>query len=69
MAALKRMTALTRALTASRMIRVHAPKTYYTYVNEPSMPIPGKEPCWVKTAEEAIENAGLTSGKDQLPGK
>lgn len=38
-------------------------KNFYTYVNEPAMPIPGKEPCWVKTSEEAIQQAGLKSGK------
>ena len=64
MAALKRMTGLTgslKALTASKT-RQHLPKTYYTYVNEPSMPIPNKEPTWVKSAEEAVEQAGLGSG-------
>jgi len=67
MAALKRITSLTRALaamtSASRPCLQHATrKTFFTYVNEPSMPIPGKEPCWVKTADEAIEQAELDSG-------
>lgn len=65
MAALKRMTQLTgglKALTASNTHRLHLPKTYYTYVNEPSMLIPDKEPVWVKSAEEAVEQAGLASG-------
>lgn len=68
MAALKRITSLTRALatmtSASRSCLQRASrKTYFTYVNEPSMPIPGKEPCWLKTADEAIEQAELDSGK------
>lgn len=67
MAALKRITSLTRALatatSASRpCFHRAAKKTYYTYVNEPSMPIPGKKPCWLKTADEAIEQAELDSG-------
>lgn len=67
MAALKRITGLTRALatmtSASRPCIQHAArKTFFTYVNEPSMPIPGKEPCWLKTADEAIEQAELDSG-------
>ncbi|XP_011871694.1 PREDICTED: uncharacterized protein LOC105564140 isoform X1 [Vollenhovia emeryi] len=66
MAALKRITSLTRALatmtSASRpCIQRATRKTFFTYVNEPSMPIPSKEPCWVKTADEAIEQAQLDS--------
>lgn len=66
MAALKHITSLTRALatmtSASRSCIQHATrKTYFTYVNEPSMPIPDKEPCWLKTADEAIEQAELDS--------
>lgn len=65
MAALKRITGLTgrlKALSTSNAHRLHLPKTYYTYVNEPSMPIPDKEPIWVKSAEEALDQAGLASG-------
>uniref|UniRef100_UPI0038B2ED53 hypothetical protein n=1 Tax=Staphylococcus aureus TaxID=1280 RepID=UPI0038B2ED53 len=29
-----------------------APRTYFTYVNEPAQPIPGKEPKWT-----SLENA------------
>lgn len=66
MAALKRIITLSKALTtmtaASRPCTLHASKkTYFTYVNEPSMPIPGKQPCWLKTADEAIEQAELDS--------
>ncbi|XP_020283620.1 uncharacterized protein LOC109854685 [Pseudomyrmex gracilis] len=68
MAALKRITGLThRALatmtTSSRswLQDRTTRKTYFTYVNEPSMPIPGKEPCWLKTADEAIEKSELDS--------
>ncbi|EFN64764.1 4-hydroxybutyrate coenzyme A transferase [Camponotus floridanus] len=69
MAALKRITSLTRALatatsTSRPCFHRAAKKTYFTYVNEPSMPIPGKQPCWLKTADEAIEQAELDS--DQL---
>ena len=66
MAALKQITSLTKVfkvMTASRSNGVLASKNYYTYSNEPGMPIPDKEPCWVQTAEEAIEKAGLTSGR------
>ncbi|KYN17954.1 hypothetical protein ALC57_09735 [Trachymyrmex cornetzi] len=67
MAGFKRITSLTRALAtmtfASRPCLQHATrKTFFTYVNEPSMPIPDKEPCWLKTADEAIEQAELDSG-------
>ncbi|XP_066582090.1 4-hydroxybutyrate coenzyme A transferase [Prorops nasuta] len=66
MATLQRVTSFTRVLAAmsgtTRPACFQASKkTYFTYVNEPSMPIPCKEPCWVKTAEEAIEKAGLQS--------
>ncbi|XP_033208942.1 4-hydroxybutyrate coenzyme A transferase-like [Belonocnema kinseyi] len=64
MAALKQITSLTKvfkAMTATRASRVLASKNFYTYVNEPGMPIPDKEPCWVKTAEEAVQKAGLMS--------
>ncbi|KAL6445892.1 hypothetical protein ACFW04_000939 [Cataglyphis niger] len=69
MAALKRITSLSRALatatSASRpCFQLASRKTFFTYVNEPSMPIPGKTPCWLKTADEAIEQAELDS--DQL---
>ncbi|XP_032675267.1 4-hydroxybutyrate coenzyme A transferase-like isoform X1 [Odontomachus brunneus] len=69
MAALKRITSLTRALatmtSASRPCIQHATrKTYFTYVNEPSMPIPDKGPCWLKTADEAIEQAELDSDQE-----
>lgn len=52
-----------KALAASRASRTLGPKSFYTYVNEPSMPILDRTPCWVKTANEAIEAAGLTSSK------
>ncbi|XP_031842620.1 succinyl-CoA:acetate/propanoyl-CoA:succinate CoA transferase [Nomia melanderi] len=66
MAALKRITTLSKTLntlTAStRACSFQATKkSYFTYVNEPSMPIPDKQPCWVKTADEAIEQAELDS--------
>ncbi|KAG7200876.1 hypothetical protein KM043_003239 [Ampulex compressa] len=66
MAALKRITSLSRALatmtSTSRLCSLqNSRKTYFTYVNEPSMPIIGKEPCWLKTADEAIEQAELDS--------
>ncbi|XP_031786274.1 4-hydroxybutyrate coenzyme A transferase [Nasonia vitripennis] len=62
---LQKMTSLSRALSALRPYRAATAgsKSYFTYVNEPSMPIPNKEPCWVKTAEEALESAGLASNK------
>ncbi|XP_015585358.1 uncharacterized protein LOC107263058 [Cephus cinctus] len=61
MAALKRMTSLTKALSTSWSYRLQMPKTYFTYVNEPAMPIPNREPHWVQTADEAIEQAKLKS--------
>ena len=66
MAALKRIINLSRNLkmitVPSRHYSIRTPKkSYFTYVNEPSMPIPGKEPCWLKTADEAIEQAELDS--------
>lgn len=67
MAALKLITGLGRtftSLTTSNKRICCLPvskKNYFTYVNEPSMPIPGKEPCWLKTADEAIEQANLDS--------
>ncbi|XP_015112914.1 uncharacterized protein LOC107038372 [Diachasma alloeum] len=66
MASLRRVTGLTggiKGLTRSHGYRQHLPKTFYTYVNEPAMPIPEREPCWVKTAEEAVERAGLASNQ------
>lgn len=64
---LQRMTSLSKALSGlMRPYRATAAvgsKSYFTYVNEPSMPIPDKEPCWVKSAEEAVEAAGLASSK------
>lgn len=66
MAALKqisRFSGTLNALSTKRGYRLQDAKTFYTYVNEPAMPIPGKEPCWVKTSEEAAERAGLASGK------
>lgn len=67
MAALKRMVNLSKTLktmtTTSRLCCFQTSrKTYFTYVNEPSMPILNKEPCWLKTADEAIEKAELDSG-------
>jgi len=67
MASFKHLTSLTKALATmtfpSRPCLQHATrKTFFTYVNEPSMPIPNKEPCWLKTADEAIEQAELDSG-------
>lgn len=67
MAALKQMTKLTgtlKALTSTNGYRPQAAKTFYTYVNEPAMPIPDREPCWVKSSEEAMERAGLSSGNE-----
>ncbi|XP_068978678.1 4-hydroxybutyrate coenzyme A transferase-like [Bombus flavifrons] len=69
MAALKRIVNLSKTLktmtTTSRLCCSQtSKKTYFTYVNEPSMPILDKEPCWLKTADEAIEKAELDS--DQL---
>ncbi|XP_011309287.1 acetyl-CoA hydrolase [Fopius arisanus] len=43
--------------------RQNLSRTFYTYVNEPAMPIPDREPCWVKTSEEAVERAGLASNQ------
>lgn len=70
MAALKRVINLSRNLKTisvpSRHYSFQTPKkSYFTYVNEPSMPIPGKEPCWLKTADEAIEQAELDSGNQR----
>lgn len=67
MAALKRIINLSKSLktvaTASRPCCLRSSKkTYFTYVDEPSMPIPDKSPCWLKTADEAIEKAELDSG-------
>lgn len=67
MAALKRIVNLSKTLktmtTTSRLCCSQtSKKTYFTYVNEPSMPILDKEPCWLKTADEAIEKAELDSG-------
>ncbi|XP_054015505.1 4-hydroxybutyrate coenzyme A transferase-like isoform X1 [Hylaeus anthracinus] len=66
MAALKGIINLSRTLktmtsTSRPCCFQMSKKTYFTYVNEPSMPIPGKEPCWLKTADEAIEQAELDS--------
>ncbi|XP_076677570.1 succinyl-CoA:acetate/propanoyl-CoA:succinate CoA transferase [Andrena cerasifolii] len=66
MAALKRIIDLSRNLKTisvpPRHYNFQTPKkSYFTYVNEPSMLIPGKEPCWLKTADEAIEQAELDS--------
>ena len=51
------------ALKLFRPYRALGSKNYYTYVNEPSMPIPNKDPCYVKSSEEALEAAGLSSGQ------
>lgn len=69
MASLKRIINLSRSLTPISVPSCHysfqtPKKSYFTYVNEPSMPIPDKEPCWLKTADEAIEQAELDS--DQI---
>ncbi|KOC70996.1 4-hydroxybutyrate coenzyme A transferase [Habropoda laboriosa] len=66
MAALKRIVNLSKCLktvtTTSRPCCFQtSKKTYFTYVNEPSMPILDKQPCWLKTADEAIEKAELDS--------
>ena len=68
MSSLQKMTGLTRALKNLRPYRpaaasVGTSKSYFTYVNEPAMPIPNKEPTWVKSAEEAVEAAGLASSE------
>ncbi|XP_011505175.1 PREDICTED: uncharacterized protein LOC105367992 [Ceratosolen solmsi marchali] len=63
---LQKMTSMTRWLSALRPYRVtfaSATKNYYTYVNEPSMLIPNKEPCYLECAEEALESAGLASNQ------
>lgn len=67
MAALKRIINLSKNLktmtaTSRPACFQMSRKTYFTYVNEPSMPIPDKQPCWLKTADEAIEQAELDSG-------
>lgn len=65
MAALKQITSLTKvfkAVAASRTTQALASKNFYTYSKEPAYPIPDKEPCWVKSAEEALQQAGLSSG-------
>lgn len=66
MAALKRILNLSKTIktitSTFRLCVQTSKKTYFTYVNEPSMPILDKEPCWVKTADEAIEKANLDSG-------
>lgn len=67
MAALKRIVNLSKTLkTITVQSRAYcfeaSKKTYFAYRNEPSTPIPGKEPTWVKTADEAIEHAELDSG-------
>lgn len=36
-------------------------RSYYTYVNEPAMPIKGKEPKWCKKPEDVFEK--LDSGQ------
>ncbi|KAH0558094.1 4-hydroxybutyrate coenzyme A transferase [Cotesia glomerata] len=67
MAALNRLIKLSegfKGLASAHGYRLQASKTFYTYVNEPAMPIPDKEPCWVKSSEEAVERAGLAS--DQI---
>ncbi|KZC05952.1 PREDICTED: 4-hydroxybutyrate coenzyme A transferase-like [Dufourea novaeangliae] len=66
MATLKRIITLSKTLNTltatSRSCSFQASKkSYFTYVKEPSMPIPGKQPCWLKTADEAIEQAELDS--------
>ncbi|CAL7937987.1 unnamed protein product [Xylocopa violacea] len=66
MAALKRIVNLSKTLKSvtaksNPCCFQTSKKTYFTYVNEPSMPIPNKEPCWLKTADEAIEKAELDS--------
>lgn len=60
------MTSLSRALSGLKPYRASAStaKSYFTYVNEPAHPVPNKEPCYLNSAEEACEAAGLTS--DQL---
>ena len=60
----QRMNILSKAaLKLFRPYRALGSKNYYTYVNEPSMPIPNKDPCYVKSSEEALEAAGLSSGQ------
>nr|XP_003699615.1 PREDICTED: uncharacterized protein LOC100877235 isoform X1 [Megachile rotundata] len=66
MAALKCMINLSKSLktvtTTSRPCCLQtSKKTYFTYVNEIAMPILDKNPCWLKTADEAIEKAELDS--------
>lgn len=64
MASLKHIKNLTwnlNALAKRNNYVINSSKSFYSYVNEPAMPIPDKEPCWVKTSEEAAERAGLKS--------
>ncbi|KAL7300164.1 hypothetical protein TKK_0007162 [Trichogramma kaykai] len=65
MSSIQKLQTLSRALSALKPYRAAAvgSKSYYTYVNEPAMPIPNKEPTYVKSAEEAIEKAGLASNQ------
>ncbi|XP_012280881.1 uncharacterized protein LOC105699974 [Orussus abietinus] len=61
MAVFQRLRGLSRLLTSSRVISLPRPNSYYTYLNETSVPLPNKEPCWVKNADEAVAKAGLKS--------
>lgn len=46
----------------STIKRSSTPRTYYTYINEPTHPIPGKEPKWVECPQHAFEKleSGMT---------
>ncbi|XP_078052945.1 succinyl-CoA:acetate/propanoyl-CoA:succinate CoA transferase isoform X2 [Augochlora pura] len=66
MAALKRIAILSKTLNtltvSTRTSNFQArTKSYVASVREPSMIITGKQPCWLKTADEAIEQAELDS--------
>ncbi|XP_033324822.1 succinyl-CoA:acetate/propanoyl-CoA:succinate CoA transferase [Megalopta genalis] len=65
MAALKRIAILSKTLNtltvSSRRCFQTTKENYFTHGKEPSMLIPGKQPCWLKTADEAIEQAELDS--------
>ena len=66
MSSIQKLQTLTNAISALRPYRnpsAITSKSYFTYVNEPGMPIPKKEPCYVKTAEEALNAAGLASSE------
>jgi hypothetical protein len=64
MAALKQITSLPRTLAIiTSMSRSCFQYTFRkTYMNNPSKSVFNKKPVWLKTADEAIEQAQLDSG-------